>query len=146
MILYISTETIFFFVGSSTLELCKDLLKWLSDHICQYVKSSSVGHANYYLFNTVFNKGVKGALKTWDERLTAFKTESLAGVELVCNKELELIGPHESIQIEKTFFLWHLLVLKSFESISDPIAFYSVQDVHVFHSDLTTVGLVIGAE
>lgn len=73
-------------IRDNSLELGEDGLEWLSNHICQHVKPSSMWHTDYCLLAPSFSEDIDHCLHTWNKRLTTFKTKSLHRVEFNPNK------------------------------------------------------------
>lgn len=125
------------------LELIENLLKRFTDDVSKDVHTASVRHTNDNLLDTISNQGVKGDLKTRDERFASLNTESLGCVELICEELLEFIGPEKAIVVKNALLLGDLLELETLEFVTDPVALLSRADVHVLNTNLSTVSLCV---
>ena len=125
-------------------ELSEKLWEWFSDNVRKHVESSSMWHTNDSLLSAMLNTSIHRDLHSRDERVTALKAESLHRVEFGGDKLSELVCPVQTVQKNKLLLLGKRFELLELNLVPDPIAMFSVRNMHVFNSNFVAVRFLKG--
>ena len=129
-----------------TLELGHDDLSRLAHDVGKHVESTSVRHTNNILATTVLGQSVNGDLQTGDESLSSIEAKTLHGVELGGQEGSPLVGPVQATVVSNLLLLSALFVLDALKLVSDPVALFTVGDMHKLNADLSTVSILISLQ
>ena len=87
---------------------------------------------------------VNAELKTWNERFAAIESEALHRIEFLRHKCTPLVRPIQT-SVHVNFLSFSLLSeLNGLELLTDPIASFTVLNVHELNTNLAAVSLFVG--
>jgi len=126
------------------LEFCHDDLHGLSDNISESVKSTSMRHTNDKSSGAFLHSGVNAEFESWDEGLAALETESFHGIELAGHESTPLVRPVKTRVHVHSLTFRRLAELNRFELLTDPVANFTILDMHELHGNLIAVCFAVG--
>ena len=131
-------------LGSDALEFGHDDFHGLSHNVCERVETTSVGHTDYKCACTFLYSRIDAEFESWDERFTTFKTEALHSVEFLGHEGTPLMGPVEAFVHVNLLSFRDGSELDRLELLTNPIANFTILDMHELHADLATVSFLVG--
>ncbi len=125
------------------LELSHDDLHGLANNISQSVETTSMSHSNYESASTLFDGRVNAELEAGNEGFTALEAKTLHGVKFASHESTPLMGPVKArVHVDSLFLAW-LSKLDLLKLVADPIANYTVFNVHELDTNLLAVCLAV---
>ena len=101
-------------------------------------------HTNDECTSALFHCGVNAELETWDERFAAIESKALHRIELLGHEGAPLVRPIQA-SVHVNFLSFSLLSeLNRFKLLTDPIANFTVLNMHELNTNLAAVSLSIG--
>lgn len=122
-----------------TLELCKNCLSRLTQHVCKHVESSPVRHADYDFVSSVVLQLINHCLHSRNKWLASFQTKPFHRIELDRDKLSEPISPNQPIQDVSSFCFVILVVLEKLKLVPYPFQLLNMRDMHVLNTNFTAV-------
>mmetsp|Transcript_13192 Transcript_13192/g.32379 ORF Transcript_13192/g.32379 Transcript_13192/m.32379 type:complete len:283 (-) Transcript_13192:740-1588(-) len=116
----------------------ENLLCRLTNHVTEDRETSTVGHSNEHVLNPKLAGPIDQSLHSWDHTLATFKAESFRSPKFCGKKSFEHIGKCQPLQY-RMFLFFGVGFVVNFNSITNPVAFLPLSNVHVFKSDFATI-------
>lgn len=129
---------------SAATELREDGLVGLAHNVGQDVKTTSVGHTNDDVLDTVVNRAVDQGLHTRDESLTTLKTETLVVGVLGGKEGFERGRPDHAVQNAALLVNGVLVRLGNLNPLPDPVTLLAIGDVDVLDTIAASVDSLTG--
>eukprot|EP00760_Papus_ankaliazontas_P000624 PhM_4_TR10153/c1_g1_i1/m.7831 len=126
--------------GLLALELEEDLRNVLAANVCKDVEAAAMCHADDEALDPSVGGFVDDLVDQGDQRLGTVKTEALRGGILGMEELLEALGDGEVLQRVVALLWRESLVLV--DAAADPARLLTVDNVHVFPTDLVAVDLL----
>ncbi len=124
-------------------EFVEQILRFFTQHVDQYVQTTTVGHAQYHFASAAITRMADQLFQHWHQRIAAFQREAF------CTREF---GTEVALQpfccgqfAKEAFFLFRVeggFTGNRFNTLLDPAFFFGGGDVHIFRTDGAAVGLL----
>jgi hypothetical protein len=124
---------------SCTSELAEDRLVGLSDDVGENVETTTMGHTDNDILDTVVNTAINKSLHTGDKGFTTLETESLVVGVLGGQERLKAGTPDKTVK--NTALLIDRVLERggNLEALTKPVALVTVRDVNELNAERTAV-------
>lgn len=127
-------------------ELAEDGLVRLADDVGEDVQTTTVGHADDDVLDSMLDAAVDQSLHTRHQGLTSLQTETLVVGELGGQESLEAGTPDQTVQDAALVVDGVAVRLGDLEAVADPVAELAVRDVDVLDTVGAAVDLLAGRD
>lgn len=128
-----------------TTELAENGLVGLADDVGKDVETTTVGHTDDNILDTVVDTAINQSLHTGNQRLSTLQTETLVVGVLGCEEALEAGTPDEAVQ-DSALLVYRVLVgVGDFDALAQPVTLLSVRNVNVLDTVAAAVKSLAGS-
>jgi hypothetical protein len=124
---------------SCTGEFAEDGLVGLSDDVGENVETTTMGHTDNDILDTVINTAVNEGLHTRDKGLTTLETKSLIVRVLGSQERLEAGTPDKTVEDTALLINGVLEGVRNLETFTEPVALITVGNVDELNTKRTAV-------